>query len=172
MKSASHRGNPPTGTPSPGQPSKPPTGGRGQSRRGKGGERGAGDTAGWREGGNEGGFRMDFARFNGTRHADVNLPALVGFNAPLKQPHLYPPLRNVHHLPLYFTLSTHLRPTPPSPPHRPPSFPLLSPALSPTSIPNPLTTLPVDPIYVRSRARSYIRSLYVPHVPRLHTSGT
>lgn len=38
-----------------------------------------------------GGFRMDFARFNGTRHADVNLPALVGFNAPLKQPHLYPP---------------------------------------------------------------------------------
>lgn len=38
-----------------------------------------------------GGFRMDFARFNGTRLADVNLPALVGFNAPLKQPHLYPP---------------------------------------------------------------------------------
>lgn len=52
------------------------------------------------------------------------------------------------------------------------------PALPPTSIPpNPLTTLPVDPIYVRSRVRSLARSLvytppYVPHVPRLHTSGT
>jgi len=118
---------------------------------------------------------MDFARFNGTRHADVNLPASVGFNAPLKQPHLYPPLRNVHHLPLYFTLSTHLRPTPPSvpPPRRrrprarprtrtrkPPAvLPAVPRGPSPTSIPpNPLTTLPVDPIYVHSRARSLART--------------
>lgn len=71
----------------------------------------------------------------GTRHADVNLPALVGFNAPLKQPHLYPPSWNVHHLPLYFTLVDRPRHLPYTACH--PTYT----TLQATSIPvNPLTT--------------------------------
>lgn len=87
MKSASHRGNPPT-TPSPEPatrpPTRPPIGGMGtesgEGRRelgGREGDAGAGEREQrvTRPRG-RGGFRMDFARFNGTRHADVNLPAL------------------------------------------------------------------------------------------------
>lgn len=93
-----------------------------------------------------------------TSKATTPLPTLAERSPP--SPLFYP----LDPPPTYATLS------PSSSLILPPSLPL---ALSPTSIPpNPLTTLPVDPIYVRSRVRSYIRSLYVPHVPRLHTSGT
>lgn len=132
MKSASHRGNPATIIPP--LPLPPPEHAthRQQGTEPTGGKEDAGDTRAERRGRREwrrGGFRMDFARFNGTRHVDVNLPALVGFNAPLKQPHLYPPLRSLPS-PLFYpldpppTYATLSRPFPPSVPsrsHRSPS---------------------------------------------------
>lgn len=96
--------------------------------------------------------------------------APLGFNAPLKQPHLYPPSVET-----FTTTFTH----PLFHPRRPTSPPTYLPTTAyhprPTSIaPNPLTTLQTLP-YLPSppppRGSTYASTMYTPfdHVSRLHT---